>query len=152
MSQLENRYDNKYVIGAAFHLKLNEWPWISDRDNLGLRRLADFSKQCLAAKQVYNSLDILDGESEYMKLPDRLLSQWTRGVNESKIRDIEFPLFQKFTEFLVFESDLASDSVKSDKSIVVAMFTYRNTTSTDNNGHTSRVHNRHNSTVHDIHR
>ena len=59
MNQLVHRYGNKYVIASAFRSKLYEWPKIGASDSIGLRKLSDFANQCLSAKRIYDSLNIL---------------------------------------------------------------------------------------------
>ncbi len=117
MQQLESRYGNKHVIAAAFRRELTEWPRVPDKDHLALRRFSDFTKQCLTAKQSYDSLNILDDEAEHLKvltkLPDSLVTRWTRKINDARNKCSKFPLFDRFVEFIVAESDLACEPVLS---------------------------------------
>ena len=117
MNQLVHRYGNKYVIASAFRSKLYEWPKIGASDSMGLRKLSDFANQCLSAKRIYDSLNILDDETEHLKvvakLPESLVARWARKVHEFKNRGLTFSLFASFVEFLFVESELACDPIIS---------------------------------------
>ena len=117
MNQLVHRYGNKYVIASAFRSKLYEWPKIGASDSIGLRKLSDFANQCLSAKRIYDSLNILDDETEHLKvlakLPESLVARWARKVHEFKNRGLTFSLFASFVEFLFMESELACDPIMS---------------------------------------
>ena len=117
MNQLVHRYGNKYVIASAFRTKLYEWPKIGASDSMGLRKLSDFANQCLSAKRIYDSLNILDDETEHLKvlakLPESLVARWARKVHEFKNRGLTFSLFASFVEFLFIESELACDLIMS---------------------------------------
>ena len=117
MNQLVHRYGNKYVIASAFRRKLYDWPKIGASDSMGLRKLSDFANQCLSAKRIYDSLNILDDETEHLKvlakLPESLVARWARKVHEFKNRGLSFSLFASFVEFLFVESELACDPIMS---------------------------------------
>ena len=117
MNQLVHRYGNKYVIASAFRSKLYDWPKIGASDSMGLRKLSDFANQCLSAKRIYDSLNILDDETEHLKvltkLPESLVARWARKVHEFKNRGLTFSLFASFVEFLFIESELACDPIMS---------------------------------------
>ena len=52
MKILDDRFGNPFIISETFRDKLESWPKIAINDTKGLRRLADFLRQCLVAMHV----------------------------------------------------------------------------------------------------
>ena len=117
MRLLETRYGNHFAIANAFRDKLETWPKISNRDGLGLQKLADFLKQCQSAMVNNPSLAILNDEREnrriLLKLPEWIVTRWGRFVHRVKKDTGRFPPFGTFVEFLTEEAELATDPVTS---------------------------------------
>ena len=79
----------------------------------GLRKYVDYLKQCNTAKRSFNSLRILDDESENAemarKLPVWLSRQWSRRAAAYREATGEVPAFSEFVGFLSQEERLAND-------------------------------------------
>ena len=115
---LEQTYGNAYLISQAYKRKLANWPKISPKDNVGIKKLANFLKQCRAMKEessYMNSLDEWDRNQEIVrKLPDYMMFRWNNEVTKYQLsHDQVFPPFSKFVDFLVFESNAANNPVTS---------------------------------------
>lgn len=114
---LDKRYGDKFVIANAFRDKLDRWPKIQSRDSYGLRKFADFLKQCLAAMETIGCLNVLDDEREnrkmLAKLPDWVMVRWNRIAVQSKEEKGLFPSFKDFMLFVSKEANIACDPVTS---------------------------------------
>ena len=114
---LERRYGDPFVIGNAFRDKLDSWPRIPPRDGKALRDLADFMKQCEAAMETVNSLNVLNDEREHRKvlskLPDWLVSGWARKAADKKEQQGRYPSFSELSKYIDREASIACDPVTS---------------------------------------
>lgn len=74
---LERSYGDAYFISTVYKRKLANWPKTSPKDNVGIRKLASFLKQCRAMreKSIYmNSLDEWDRNQKMIrKLSDYMM-------------------------------------------------------------------------------
>ena len=114
---LEERYGDPFCIANAFRDKLDHWPRIAAKDGIGLRKLADFLRQCRLTMETVPSLSILDDDREnkklLLKLPDWVTTRWSRIVASHKEETGRFPPFSVFVEFLAKEAKVACDPVSS---------------------------------------
>ena len=114
---LEQRYGDPFVIGNAFRDKLERWPRILAKDGVGLRRFADFLKQCHTAMDSMICLNILDDEREnrqmLLKLPEWIVNRWNRQVASWREQEKKFPPFKEFMQFMTKEAKIACDPVTS---------------------------------------
>ena len=85
---MEERYGNSFLVAEAFRDKLSEWPKIASRDNTGLRKFADFLRQCEMAMKNNKGLAILNDcrENQKMlkKLPEWLVRKWSRKAAQER--------------------------------------------------------------------
>ena len=104
-------------MANAFRDKLDAWPNIAPRDGSALRKFADFLRQCNTAMQTTESLNIPNDSREnkklLCKLPDWLVTRWSRIVVEWKQKMRSFPPFNEFMNFVVKEADIACDPITS---------------------------------------
>ena len=118
---LDKRYGDPFIIANAFRDKLERWPRILPKDGIGLRKLADFLRQCQIAMQTTKSLSVLDDEREnrklLAKLPDWIVSRWGRTATKWKDTKKEYPPFKNFVEFITCEAKIACDPVTSLQSL-----------------------------------
>ena len=114
---LDKRYGDNFVISNAFRNKLENWPKIQCKDSIGLRRFADFLKQCSTAMETLGCLNIFNDEREnrkcLVKLPEWIVLKWNRIVYKSKEQTGKFPSFKEFMHFVTKEADIACDPVTS---------------------------------------
>ena len=114
---LARRYGDPFTVANAFRSKLDNWPKISNKDNLALRKYADFLRQCRAAMKSNACLQVLSdplqNQRMLAKLPDWMVPRWGRKVANIKKESGQFPSFQAFTEFVVEEANIACDPVTS---------------------------------------
>ena len=114
---LEERYGDSFVIANAFRNKLEAWPKVQSRDGAGLRKYADFLRQCETAMNSIGSLNVLNDDREnrkmLTKLPDWLVTRWAREVAKSKEQNQAFPPFKEFVRFVTREANIACDPVTS---------------------------------------
>ena len=110
---LIKRYGDQYKLATSYRQKLKTWSKIGSSDGPGLRSLVDFLRQCRTAMMCFQSLSILDDESENAeicrKLPAWLSRNWTRKVAIYRSETGEFPPFSDFVDFLALEDDIAND-------------------------------------------
>ena len=120
---LEKRYGDPFVIAGAFRDKLESWPKIQSRDGIGLRKYADFLKQCSTAMTTISSLNVLNDDREnhrmLFKLPDWLVTRWSRIVASWKATNHSFPPFNEFVKFVEKESNIACDPITSLQSLKI---------------------------------
>jgi hypothetical protein len=114
---LEDRYGNPFTIAEAFRDKLEAWPKINAKDSKGLRRFADFLQQCHVAMTDNKGLGVLNDCREnrrlLQKLPDWLVTRWSRIVAKIKKESHSYPPFSEFVKFVADEATLACDPVTS---------------------------------------
>lgn len=83
--------------------------------------MAEFLRQCEAAKRTLSGLRYLDDDREnkrlLSKLPDWLIPKWGASVADYRERNSGFPDFSVFVAFVVKQSDIANDSITSISSI-----------------------------------
>jgi hypothetical protein len=112
---IEKRYGSQFVIAQAFKSRIASWSKISGRDAPGLRKFCDFLRQCEVAARTNSSLRVLDDDSQnhmiLSKLPDWLVSRWSRIVYQVTESQNRYPSFQEFVGFLSKEADIACNPV-----------------------------------------
>eukprot|EP00057_Strongylocentrotus_purpuratus_P002977 XP_003725633.2 PREDICTED: uncharacterized protein LOC100892397 [Strongylocentrotus purpuratus] len=117
VSNLQERYGDTFIISNAYRDRLDAWPKISTKDSQGLRRLADFLRQCDTASRYVHHLRHLDDEREsrklMAKLPDWLVARWGRTVARYRQDTVAFPPFSIFARFVNDEATIACDPVTS---------------------------------------
>ena len=100
---LDERFGDPYVIGSAFRDKLEKWPKIAPKDCNSLQRFADFVKQCQTAMDSIGTLKCLNDDREnrkfLSKLPDWIVTRWSRTAYQWKEDKKEFPAFKVFADF-----------------------------------------------------
>lgn len=118
---LEKRYGDPFIIGNAFRDRLERWPKIQSRDNIGLRKFSDFLRQCASAMRTMGTLNSLNDDREnrklLSKLPDWIVTRWSRIVAKHKDENHEFPSFRVFADFVEKEATIANDPVTSIQSV-----------------------------------
>ncbi|XP_052071218.1 uncharacterized protein LOC127709652 [Mytilus californianus] len=118
---LEKRYGDPFIISNAFRDRLDNWPKVLSRDNIALRKFSDFLKQCLSAMKTMGTLNALNDNREnrklLSKLPDWVVTRWSRIVAKHKEDKREFPSFQTFVDFVEKEAIIANDPVTSIQSV-----------------------------------
>ena len=101
----------------AFRDMLGAWPNISGRDGNSLRRFAYFLNQCQEAIVEMKGLEILNDNREnhklLKKLPDWVVSRWSRIASTSRKVDGVYISFKQFAEFINEEASIACDPVTS---------------------------------------
>ncbi|KAL5011234.1 hypothetical protein ScPMuIL_011683 [Solemya velum] len=107
-------YLRKYLSGEAKKLlKIQDWPRINGRDSQGLRKYADFLRQCLIAVEHVKELDVLNDCREnrkmLMKLPEWIVQRWSRIVANYS----SYPSFEVFVSFITKEADIACNPITS---------------------------------------
>ena len=121
---LKERFGNKFTVANAFRQKLYDWPRIPGNDGAGLMKLSDFLQQCETAMKVNTYLRVLDdcheNHSILKKLPDQIITRWSRLVSDWIDAHGNFPPFNEFCKFVVKEAKIANNpftamqSVRSD--------------------------------------
>lgn len=113
----DERFGDTFVIGNAFRDKLEQWPNIASIDSKALLKFADLLKQCHAAMNIIGTLKVLDDDKEnrklISKLPDWVVTRWSRVVFQWKEDQRQFPSFKRFVGFICKEAKIASDPVTS---------------------------------------
>ncbi len=121
---LKERYGNTHIVGNAFRDKLESWPDIRSQDGMGLRKLADFLRQCKVAMNTIETLEHLNDERQHRmileKLPDWMVSRWNRKVMECRRSNGSILPFEELAEFVAQEADLLCDPVTSVGAVKVA--------------------------------
>jgi hypothetical protein len=116
-AMLERRFGDPYVVSEAFRNKIEDWPKIQGRDAQGLRKLADFLRQCDIAMTTITSLRFLNDSRENRKLlqkcPDWIVNKWARIVADYKGHLGSFPSFHDFVDFMEKEANIACDPITS---------------------------------------
>jgi hypothetical protein len=114
---LEECYGNNFVVSEAFRTKLKAWPKISARDNKGLCRFSDFLLQCKIAMEDVDELSVLNDSREnrklLQKLPDWVVTRWSRTVAKVKAISGKYPNFFDFANFISAEAKIACDPITS---------------------------------------
>ena len=118
---LDERFGDPYIVGSAFRDKLEKWPKIAPRDSKALQKFADFAKQCQTAMHSIGTLKCLDDDREnrkfLSKLPDWMVTRWSRIAYQLKEENREFPSFKVFADFLAKEAKIACNPVISLQSL-----------------------------------
>ncbi len=87
------------------------------RDHAGLQKYADFLKACRDAMPHIRGLTVLDDCKENRKLvarlPDPLISRWSREVTNSIDTTSQYPPFRQFVMFMDKEARVANNPVAS---------------------------------------
>ena len=111
---LEERYGDSFRVTEAFRNKLGNWPKIVGKDSQGLRKFADFLRQCQMAMRCTRDLQILndcrENQKMLLKLPDWIVQRWSRIVAAS---GSYYPSFEDFVAFLNKEADIACNPIAS---------------------------------------
>lgn len=109
---LEERYGNTFLVAEAFRDKLSAWPRVGTKDNLGLRKFADFLRQCQMAMSQIDGLQILNDCREnrkiLLKLPEWLVRKWSRIAAQN---NTVYPSFTTFVKFITREADIANNPI-----------------------------------------
>ena len=111
-------YVNDYLISQAYKRKLANWPKIAPKDNIAIKKLANFLKQCRAMKDENPHMTFLEecdrNQEIVRRLPDYLVFKWNNKVTEYQLsHDQVFPPFSMFVDFMIFESHSANNPVTS---------------------------------------
>ena len=104
---LDQRFGDPFAVANAFRDKLEKWPKIQSRDGFGLRRFADFLKQCHTAIASVGSLSGLNDEQEnrkmLCKLPEWIHNRLNRIAVQWKEEKNAFPPFKEFMHLISLE-------------------------------------------------
>ena len=113
---LRRRFGEDYTVAQAMRNKLDTWPEVKFKDAAGLRRYADYLRQCLVMSREILGLSTLNDPAHIKtlshKLPDSLALSWGKKVAESKFKSKTYPSLDAFVFFLecqadaLFEADL----------------------------------------------
>jgi len=123
---LKERFGDNFTVANAFRQKLRDWPKISGNDVAALTKLSDFLQQCQAAMKVNNYLwalnDCHENQNILKKLPDWMITRWSRAVSDWTDSCGFFPPFSEFCRFMSKEAKIASNpvavqNVKSERKI-----------------------------------
>ena len=118
---LDERFGDAYIVGNAFRDKLEKWPKIAPKDCKALQRFADFIKQCQTAMDSIGTLKCLNDDREnrkfLSKLPDWIVTRWSRIAYQWQEEKKEFPCFKVFADFLSKEAKIACNPVISLQSL-----------------------------------
>ena len=71
---LKDRFGNPFIVGDAYHKKINSWPKIPPNDGQGLRKFADFLQHCNTAMNTIQYLNVLNDPDENQKMIKKLPS------------------------------------------------------------------------------
>ncbi|XP_070556646.1 uncharacterized protein [Ptychodera flava] len=114
---LNERYGNPFTVTEAFRNKIETWPRISGKDSMALRKFSDFLKQCQVAMKDIPDLAVLNDVREnrkmLQKLPDWVVTRWSRVVARVKKLTNTYPPFENFVGFIQEEADIACDPLTS---------------------------------------
>ena len=106
-----------FRIQEAFREKLDKWPKVGPKDGRALQAYADTFRSCLDAKPHIKGLSVLDDYKENQKmtakLPDWVITRWSRVVSESLDNSAEYPPFERFVSFVEKEARVACNPVVS---------------------------------------
>ena len=112
---LKERFGDNFIVANAFRQKLRDWPKISGNDVAALRKLSDFLQQCQAAMKVNSYLWVLndchENQNILKKLPDWMITRWSRAVSDWTDSCGSFPPFSEFCTFMSKEAKIASNPV-----------------------------------------
>ena len=112
---LKERFGNNFSVANAFRQKLHNWPKISGNDAVGLMKLSDFLRQCETAMKANTYLKVLDDchENHHIlkKLPDWLVTRWSRLASDWMDLHENFPPFNEFCRFITKEAKIANNPV-----------------------------------------
>ena len=122
---LADRYGNPFLVANAYKRKIKDWPPIPPNDGTRLRKFSDFLGHCHTAMQEIQYLTVLNDPDEnhkiLRKLPRNICDRWGREVDRwfsiqeqekvSGVRNIPYPPFSVFYEFLKREARIACNPV-----------------------------------------
>ena len=135
---LDSRFGDSYTLAKAFRDKLEKWPKVAPRNSPALRKFVDFLKQCETGMQSIPSLSFLNDDFErrriLSKLPDWLVTRWSRLASTWRKKNGKPPPFSEFVSFLTDEAD----PVLSLRSLT-AVSNVSNTPATKEKGHSNLV-------------
>ena len=125
---LERRFGHSFKIQEAFRERLERWPKIGHKDGEALQKYAYILRSCLDAKPYVKGLSVLDDckENQKMtsKLPDWVITRWSRRVSESLEQSTEYATFEQFVIFVEKEARAACHPVASIAGVKGAGLTY----------------------------
>ena len=125
---MERRFGHSFKIQEAFRERLERWPKIGHKDGEALQKYAYILRSCLDAKPYVKGLSVLDDckENQKMtsKLPDWVITRWSRMVSESLEQSTEYPTFEQFVVFVEKEARAACHRVASISAVKGAGLTY----------------------------
>ncbi|XP_067933186.1 uncharacterized protein [Watersipora subatra] len=113
---LQDRFGDSLLIADRFRDKIDQWPKITSKDGVGLRKFSDFLNQCQAALASVPELSILNDSRENRKmaakLPDWLHNQWVRTATKARQKDKgKYPSFADFCSFIAEEAEIACNAM-----------------------------------------
>ena len=115
MKLIERRFGKAHMVADAFRTRLEGWPVIRNRDPIGLRRYADYLRQCAVAAKEIGGLGDLDNpltlKRVLSKLPERYQDRWARMVHPAVTQHKKYLLFADLAKFLEKEADIINDPV-----------------------------------------
>jgi len=121
---LKERFGDNFIVASAFRQKLHDWPKISGNDAGGLTKLSDFLQQCQAVMRVNTYLKILDDCHENQgilkKLPDWIITRWSRVVSDWIDMHGNFPPFSEFCKFIWKEARIANNPITGMQNVKLA--------------------------------
>ena len=114
---LERRFGHSFKIQEAFRERLDNWPRINPKDNTGLQKYADFLNSCNQAMPHIKGLMVLNdcksNQKIVSKLPDHLITRWSRRVTEHVDQNKEYPAFSELVSFVQKEARIANNPIVS---------------------------------------
>ena len=114
---LDERFGDPFIIAKAYRDKLYNWPKITQKDGVELRKFVDFLRSCESAIAHNTHLRILDDSMENQKLasklPDWLITGWNRAATTYQLQHGQFPNFSYFVTYLNLESSIACNPITS---------------------------------------
>ena len=118
---LDERFGDPYDVANAYREQLESWPKIGADDNKGLRKYADFLRQCVIATHSIRELTKLS-DPRVMKcfpnaLPESILEKWSRVAGAYKLENKQHLSFADYAEFVKKEAYLANDTTTSKTAI-----------------------------------
>ena len=117
VKELDRRFGNSFIVGEKMRDKIDSFPKISGKDSQGLRRYADYLRQCESCMSAVPGLRFLDDPRENRRLlqkcPDWLVQRWKRRVVRHQRESGDFPTFSMFVAFLSEEAEVANEPCTS---------------------------------------
>ena len=114
---LERRFGNTFSIQETYRNRIENWPKLSMKDAAGIQQYADFLRSCLEATHHIRGLkclnDCKENQKMVAKLPDQLVSRWSRIVTDSLDNNDQYPSFSDFVCFMEKEARVANNPTAS---------------------------------------